>query len=56
MKASELIKMLQERIEEHGDLDCVYKDLFDYGWHDFDVNNIEFDLLDYKKKAIFRVG
>jgi len=55
MKATELIKMLQERIEKHGDLDCVYQDLFDYSWCDFDVDNIEFDLLDYNKKPVFRV-
>ena len=55
MKATELIKMLQERIEKHGDLDCVYVDLFDYSWHDFDIDNIEFDLLDYNKKPVFRV-
>lgn len=54
MKASELIKMLQKRIEEYGDLDCVYQDLDNYSWCDFDVENVELDT-DYRKEPIFRV-
>ena len=54
MKASELIKMLQKRIEEYGDLDCTYQDIWNYGWAEFDVEYVEVDF-DCRKEPIFKV-